>query len=863
MLGDMEEEFRELAEERGVRAARRWYWRQALRSAGPNLGRRRETHGPTRVGGGAMEGFGKDVRYALRAIARKPAFSAVITLTLALGIGANTVIFSAVNGMILNPFPFPDANRIVGVGTAYPRNGQDLGFFENASPAEFEDVRDQATSLEGVIAFDLGNRQIMGDGPPENVFTAFWWGDPLRTLGMDAHLGRGFTDEEVRIGAPAAMLTHRLWQQRFGADSSLVGSTIAVNGEPYTLVGVAPAGVLFYGADLWTVMPVAPSAYPRDRRQFQILGRVRRDAGLAAVDAELEAIARRTEASWGGEFPEYRGWRIEARTWTEINVASLRPAGLILTGAVGFLLLLVCTNVANMLLARAQSRRREIAVRTALGAGRGRLLRQLLTESVVLAAAGGLLGLGVAALGLTGVRAFLGSLGLPIPGEPRLDATVLAFTALVSLATGLLFGLAPALQAVRGSAGTTLRAEGGGATGSRSRQALQRVFVGVEVALAIVLLVGGGLLVSTLLQIRRVDPGFDADHLLTMRLTVPPQRYAPDETQAFFQELTRRVGALSGVRGAAAALQVPGAAFSRRNFTAEGALPRSDGPVPRALATIATNGYFDAVGIPILAGRGFADGDGPGGAPVAVLNESAARLLFPGEDPLGRRIRLGGPDEVESPWFQVVGVAADVRNRGLDLPPEAEVYALQEQFGQDANQLFLLVRTDGDPRALLPAVQDVVAGLDPEQPIYAIATARERYASGNAARRATAVFLGIFSAFALMLAAVGIYAVVSYAVTERTREIGLRLALGARAGEVRRLVVAQALLPVLIGASVGLGLAVLAGRGMAGLLYGVTGTDPATLGTVTALLLCVALVASWIPATRASRLDPLSALARP
>jgi predicted permease len=860
MLGDLEEEFHGILETDGRRSALRWYWRQALRSLGPNLARRRQLSVTFSRGGGGMDGMTRDLRYALRALLRRPLFSSVIAITLGLGIGANTVILSAVNGMILRPFPFPEPDRVVGVGTAYPRNGQDLGFFENASPAEFEDVRAQATSLEDVVAFDLGNRQIAGDGLPQNVFTAFWWGDPLKTIGMAPFLGRGFTAEEVRTGSPAAMLSHRLWRQRFGADSSMVGGIIAVNGEPHELVGIVPPGVLFYGADLWTVMPVSPSAYARERRQFEILGRVREGSTLAAVNGELETIARRTEATFASALPEYTGWRMEARTWTDISVATLRPAGLVLTGAVGFLLLLVCTNVANMLLSRAQGRRREMAVRTALGAGRGRLLRQLLTESTALALAGGALGLLLAVVGIRGVRALLATVGLPLPGEVRLDAPVLVFSVVVIVATGLLFGLAPALHASRARPGATLRSEGGGATGSRSRQALQRVFVAVEVALALVLLAGGGLLVNTLMRLNRVDPGFDAAHLLTMRLTVPREKYTSDEIQALFQDLSARVEELTGVRHAAAATQVPGVAFSRRNFTAEGTTLVSGAPVPRALATVATRGYFDAVGTPIVRGRGFTPQDGPGGAPVAVLNESAARLLFPGENALGRRIRSGGPDEEERPWFEVVGIAADVHNHGLDQPPEPEVYVAQEQIG-GGNQLFLLVRTEGEPGTVLPAIRDVVRAVDPEQPVYAIATAHERYAAANAPRRATAVALGVFSAFALLLAGVGIYAVVSYAVSERTREIGLRMALGAEAGRVRRLVVAQALLPVGVGIGAGLALAMLVGRGLSGLLYGISGTDPATLAIMTVLLFGVAVTASWLPARRASRLDPVRALA--
>lgn len=805
-----------------------------------------------------MEGFVKDLATGGRALVRRPLFSLAVVVTLALGIGANALIFTAVDGTVLRPFPFPEPDRIVGVGTGYPRIGQALRWFEHASPAEFRDIARASRTLEDVAAFDLGNRRIAGDGPPTNTFTAFWWGDALRTLGMRAWLGRGFSDAEIARGDAVAVLSHRLWAERFGADSTLVGRSVSVNDHPHTVVGVAPPGVTLYGADLWTTMPVAPEEFPRDRRQFQILARIAPGATLAAVNAELDEIAGRVTREHGAEFPEYDGWQVVARTWTDINVAGVRTQALVLLAAVGFLLLLVCTNVANMLLARARGRRQELAVRTALGAGRLRLVRQLLVESGVLAAVGGALGLLLAAVGARGIRSVIALAGLPLPGEVSLDGRVVAFTALVTGGAALLFGIVPAMHAVRASTAGTLRTEGAGLTPSRSRQRIQRAFVAVEVAVALVLLVGGGLLVNTLIRVSRVDPGFDADALLTMRLTVPPERYPGDAMQLFFQDLVDEVEGLSGVEAAAATLQYPGVAFSRRNFWPEGRVD-DEGTVPRALATLTTRGYFEAVGIPLLRGRGFTPADGPGSAPVAVLNESAARLLFPGEDPLGRRVQLDGPAP-EAPWFTVVGVVRDVRNVGLDTPPAPEVYASHEQAGRSSNQLFLVVRTAGEPYEALPRIRDTVRGLDPEQPVYSIATVRERFESGTGTQRALALFLGAFAAAALVLASVGIYAVVSHGVGERTREIGLRMALGARGRAIRGLVVTQALVPVAVGIVTGLVLGVLAARGLEGVLFEVSTTDPLTLAGVTLLLAGVAATAAWIPARRASRLDPVAAL---
>ena len=806
-----------------------------------------------------MEGLIRDLRYAVRGVARRPGFSIAVVLTLALGIGANALVFSAVDGTVLRPFPFPEPDRIVGVGTGYPRIGRDLRWIEHASPAEFEDFRTASRTLQDLVAFDLGNRQIAADGAPTNTFTAFWWGDALRMLEMPAWLGRGFSDDETATGQAVAVLSYRLWAERFGADSTLVGRTITVNDAPYSVVGVAPPGVLFYGADLWTPMPVGPEVFPRNRRQFQMVGRIAPGVTLDEVNAELDDLTDRVAAEHAAEFPEYEGWQAVARTWTDINVANVRTQAVVLMAAVGFLLLLVCTNVANMFLARAQSRRQELAVRTALGAGRMRLFRQLLGESVILASVGGAVGFGLAWFGAGGIRSVVALAGLPLPGEIAIDLRVAGFTLGATLLAALLFGLAPSMHAVRSAAAVTLRSGGAGLTPSRSRQRLQRGFVAIEVALSLVLLVGGGLLLNTLFKVSRVDPGFAADQLLTMRLTVPAERYPGDAMQLFFQDLVREVEGVPGVEAAAATLQYPGVAFSRFNFWPEGRPTADNEVVPRALATLTTRGYFDAVGIPLVSGRAFTVADGPGSAPVAILNQAAARMLFPDVDPLGRRVQLGGPDP-EAPWFTVIGVSADIQNIGLDVPTEPEVFASHEQSGQGSNQLFLVVRSAGDPYAVLPAIRETVRSIDADQPIYSIQTVRERLDSQYGTQRALALFLGGFAAVALILASVGIYAVVSHGVGERTREIGLRMALGAENHSILGLMVRDALWPVAVGVSVGLALAVVAARGMEQVLFGVTATDPVTLGAVTVLLVSVAVLAAWLPARRASRLDPVKAL---
>lgn len=860
-LGDLDEEFAERAA-LDAPDARRWYRRQVLTSVLPSLAhrlarwrRRREDSN----GEGIMGSWMTDVRLALRSVRRRLAFHSVIVLTLGLGIGAIATTFSVVYGLVLDPFPFPEPDRIVGVGTAYPRLGSDLGFFENLSPAEYVDIRDNVTTLEDVVAWDMGNRQIDTEGPPENVFSAFWWGDVLTTLQMDAWLGRGFSEDEIREGDAVVMLSHDFWIDRFGADSTMVGDAISVNGSPYTLVGIFPSGVDIYGTDLWMTMPVTPDVYPRNRRQFQVMGRVAPAASLRAVNTELAGIADRVEEAWVGEFDEYEGWSIQAMTWTEVNSMVFRTGVFVLMGAVTFVLLLVCANTANLLLARAQARRREMAVRTALGAGRGRLVSELLTESVALSLFGGVIGVGLSLAGVRGVNAFLAALGLNVAGTVEVNAPVLVFTAVVAVGSGILFGLVPALQASDAAIQGTLQAEAEGATASGSRQRLQRSLVGVQVALAFVLLAGGGLLVNSFVRVNAVETGFEPGNVLTMRLTLPREEYSGKAVPAFFRELTERVEAIPGVRRAAAGSQYPGVAFSFREilFDAVGADPGST--LPSTLATVVTAGYFEALGIPLLRGRTFTEDDVAGSPAVAILNEEAALRYLGTTDAVGRRLKLGdaGP---EAPWWEIVGVVGSTRNLGLDQDPFPEIFAVHDQVGGAQNQLFLTVRTEGEPLSYLPAVRATVLEMDADQPVYAIRTAEETYAQGIASMRAATLFLSIFAGFALILAGVGIYSVVSYTVSERTKEIGLRVALGADGGRVQRLVVGQALLPVLLGAGVGLLGAVAVGRGLERLLFGVGGSDPLTLGLVATLLVGVAALASWVPAFRAARLDPVESL---
>lgn len=856
LVGDLDEEFHEVQlPRRGAAAARRWYWKQVTGSVIPLLAARVRRRGRRGRRGDGMTGqLLQDLRYTARMLRKNAGFASMIMLTLALGIGANTIIYSAVDGLVLNPFPFPDGDELVAVGTQYPKlGGERINFIEHISPAEYVDLRETATSLERVVAWDMGNRQLSFGEITENVFTGFWWGNAFETLGIEPHVGRGMTWEETLTGERVAVLSHRLWANAFGADESLVGGSIMMNGNPYTVVGIMPEGTIMYGMDLWIPMGVDPSVFPRDRRQFQVVGRVAGGFSLGQVNAELETLARRTEQAWVGEFEEYEGWRMEADTWTGANVRTLKPAAFILLGAVGFVLLLVCANIASLLLARSTTRRREMAVRTAMGAGRNRLVRQVLTESLTLALLGGALGVGIAWFGVAALADVVAAIPF-VSGGVAMNQRVLAFTLAISAFAGVTFGVLPAFQSARGGVAGALKSDAGGSTSTGSRLRVQRVFVAVEVALALVLLVGGGLFVNSVIRLNRVDPGFAAEEVLTMRLTLPWEEYDGPAIAAFFRELEERTLALPGVESVGVGSQFPPVAFSYVRVAAEGRNDVNEGRLPVALSTLVSPGYFEALGIPVVRGRGFDDLDLEGTPMAGVLNEAAADLLFPGEEPVGRRI------VVEGDAIQVVGVVRNTLNRGIDEPPFPEIFANHRQVPGWANQLFLLVRTGIEPRSVLPAIREEIREMDADQPVYAIRTAGQALDQATASRRIAANVLSAFAAFALVLAAVGVFAVVSFSVSDRTREIGLRVALGAEGDQVRWLVVRQALVPVLFGALLGLAGSVALGKAVEGLLFGVRGTDTATLGSVFVILVATAALAGYLPATRASRLDPVRAL---
>lgn len=862
LIGDLDEEFYDhTLAERGPFKARMWYRLQVLRSLAPTLAQRARRYGETRrtgtLGAGLVQALLQDARFAIRGLWKSPGFTSIVVLTLALGIGANTIIYSVVDGLILNPFPFPDAETLIAVGTEYPKLGSDLRFVEHMSPSEYMDVRDQSRTLDRVVAWNMGNRQVSFGDVSENLFTGLWWGDGFETIGLPAHMGRGMTLEETLRGDPVAVLSHRIWETRFGADPGIVDNTIIMNGNPYTVVGIMPPRAVLNGMDLWIPMGVGPEVFPRQRRQWQVMARIRDGFTMSEVNAELEGISRRIEREYGAEMEEYEGWHMRALTWTDANVRTLKVAAYLLLGAVGFVLLIVCSNVASLVLARSAGRRREMAVRAAMGAGRGRLVRQVLTESVTLALIGGSLGLGVAYVG-TGAMADILSRQPFLAGTVELSTRVLLFSLFVSVSAGILFGLLPALQNSASHIHGTLKSEGAGATGSVRRLKLQRGLVVVEVALAVVLLIGGGLLISTVINLNSADTGFQPENVVSMRLTLPWEDYDGPAIGAFFQELEERVGAIPGVRAVGRGSQFPPISFSWERVAAEGSEVTDEGQLPLAMTTLASPGYFSALGIPLVRGRTFDDLDVEGSPLVTVINQAAQESLFSGQDPIGSRIRAGASED--DPWFEVVGVVGNTINDGIDRATAPELFANHRQVPDWSNQMFLLVRTEVPPMSVVPAVREAVRAMDSDQPLYRIQTLDDLLLQSTATRRIAAGVLSVFAAFALALAAVGIFAVVSFAVGERTREIGLRVALGARGSQVRALVVRQALAPVVLGGLLGLAGATALGTAMSSLLFDVSPTDPATLISVMAFFGLIALIASYVPALRASHLDPVEAL---
>jgi putative ABC transport system permease protein len=807
-----------------------------------------------------LEGLPGDARYAVRSLLRTPAFTAAAVLTLALGIGANTAIFSAVNAVLLRPLPFPDADRLVVIWTVNEQEGIDRDI---SSYPVFADLRQQSRTLAGLAAYSRAAAAITEGEEPEQVSGANVTGDFFPVLGRPAALGRVIGPADTEAGQhQVVVLSHDIWARHFGGDVSVIGRTARIGGIPREIIGVMPPGFDYPdGAGFW--MPLARTdamAGLMDGRGvywLSIIGRLAPGVPLSRANAELNAAMTRMVA----EYPETMapGTGAFAEPLRNTMVGEIRPALLLLLGAVGFVLLIACANMANLLLARGAARQKEMAVRSALGAGGGRLIRQVLTESVVLAVFGGAAGVLFALWGTAALVA-ASPADMPFFDSVRIDGVVLGATAFIALATGLLFGLAPALQARSAALSAVLRE--GGRSGAGDRLAKVRpLLIGVQVALALMLLIGAGLLMRSFAALQSVDPGFRTENVLSFRLTLPAARYeGAAQVDAFRSELAARVEAMPNVE----AMRGVNTLFLQRlpnmaPITVEGRAPVETGEQAASVTQdLVDTGFFAVMDVPIVQGRPFGTDDVRGGVPTVVVNETFVRRYFPGENPLGRRFTWGNPENEDAEWLTIIGVAADMRRAGLTAPVRPEAYRSTVQV--PSRTMEYLVATTSPPLNLVPELRSLLRQMDADLPLVQLRTVDGALADMLATRRFIMMLLGGFAAVALALAAVGIYGVLSFLVGQRTREMGVRMALGATRRDVLVLVLRDATKSVVPGLVAGVIGALLLTRLLSAQLFGVTATDPLTFAAVTSLLLGVALLASWLPAQRAANVPPSDTL---
>jgi len=800
-----------------------------------------------------MGTFWQDVRYGIRMLAKSPGFTAVAALTLALGIGANAAIFSLVHGLLFTGLPYREPDRLIQIWDTKPERGWN---HVSISYVNFRDWEARNRTFESMALYDGAAFNLTGTDEPVRLVGALATANLFSVLGRTPALGRAFLPEEDRPGAsPVAVLSHGLWQRRFAADPRILGRTITLDGEARTVVGVMPDDFYFpsEGTELWVPQRLDPAKASRGSRSYAAIGRLKPGVTLEQARADMAGIT----AQLAEEYPDdNKGWGVALSTrYEEMFGEDVRVIMIMLLLSVAFVLLIACANVANLLLARAASREREMAVRMALGGGRIRLLRQLLTESVLLAALGGIGGVFVAYWGIRGLL-LIAPPDVPHLSRIQLDPTVLAYTAVIALFTGVIFGLAPALHGTRLRLQEVLK-EGRGSSGGARHRALKSLVVS-EVALALVLLIGGGLMARSFVEQVKVKPGFRTDNLLTMRVSLPPLKYeTPPRQASFFRDALGRIAALPGVRAAAAVQTLPlGGSNSWRGVDIEGRPVADPGDRISIGYLIVTPDYFRAMDTPLLHGRFFTAQDAENSPRVAIVNETAARQYWPQDrSPVGRRIRFSSEEE---PWMTVVGVVRDVRHQSLSRPPRAELYLPHEQ--EPTRAMTLVAWTASDPLGLAPAVREAVWAVDRDQPVYSVMSMQQVLDERVDGQKATAQVMGTLSLLALVLASVGIYGVVAYMVSERTHEIGIRMALGARQRDVFRLVLRQGMRLVGIGLVIGLAAAVGVMRLLASILFGVTPTDPLTYASVTVFLLGVAAAASYLPARRAMRVDPMIAL---
>ena len=864
VIGDIDEEFSlhvEMATkanlERGMSPTEA---RQAaLRSFG-NVGTVRDAAYDVK-GGGMLETLLQDSRYALRGLIKQRMFTIVAVITLALGIGANTAIFSVVNELLLRPLPYSDAERLVMLWEVTPE-----GRHQNTtSRANFRAWREQSTTFEGMAAFSDQRLNLTGAGEPEEVSVQLATPELFNVLGVEPIVGRRLSQDDGRPDAPAvAVLSYNFWQRRFGGDRQLVGKPITLNGTTFTVIGVMPPGFQWHikqrsgtarPAEIWSVLDMPTEGAGSRGRFLSVVARLKRGVSFPQAEAEMKTIASRLAL----DAPRFNtGYGTEIIPLRDQFVGNVRLALWIILGAVGFVLLIACANVANLLLARAAAREREIAVRAALGAGRWRIVRQLLTESLLLATFGSLLGLVLAWWGMKALVA-ISPRDLINLQHVGLNFTVLGWTIAISLVTGTVFGLAPALEATRLNLNRALK-EGKGSEGQNPRnRRLRSALVIAEIALALVLLASAGLLVKSFGRLQKIDRGFVADNVLTMVVRLPEAKYNDDpQIVSFFRHAMERIRVLPGVSSVGMVNYLPlyGGLGSATGFTIEGKPAPPPGQEPSTNVRVADSGYFSSMGIPLLRGRNFTEVENSEVRHVVLISEAMARQHFRGEDPIGKRISV---EMFEKPVpTEIVGIVGDVRYDSLVDQPEPTVYFPHPELTYPF--MTLVISTNADASGVAPAVQRELHEIDPDQPVSDVRTMNQVMADTMARARFNTLLLTLFAGLATLLAAVGIFGVMNYSLTLRTREIGLRMALGAQHREVLMLMLRQGLRLTLVGTAIGLAGALALTRLMSSLLFGVDTADPATFAIIVLLLIVVSVVACYLPALRATRIDPLIAL---
>ena len=820
-----------------------------------------------------MEALLQDIRYGVRMLMKRAGVTSVAIIALALGIGANSAIFSVVNSVLLRSLPYENPDQLMLVKeTNLPRGEADIG----ASTPDFREWRDRNQVFERMAAYSTMSFNISGGGEPERIRGVITSTELFKLLGASPAQGRSFLAEEEQFGNHhVVILSYGLWQRRFGGDPNLVGQPITLNGEKFNVIGIMPASFQFPDRNvaLWTPLAFAPGDENNTRGNYwlNVIARLKPGVTKAQAQSDMTSIAEQLER----EFKENGGMGASVVSLRENTVGNVETALFILLAAVAFVLLIACANVANLLLARAASRQKEIAIRTSLGANRSRIVRQLLTESLLLALAGGTLGLLLALWGVD-LLISLSPEDLPRLNEIKIDGGVFIFTLALSLLTSLVFGLVPALQTSRPDLNESLKEGARGSTSGISSRRVRSLLVVAEVAIALVVLICAGLMINSFIRLRNVNPGFRADNILSLQISLPESKY-PDShlerSSAFFQQLTEQVKALPGVQSTAVSSSLPLSDSGwGKLFTVEGRpYPTSLDEVPLIQYRQLSNDYFQTMGIPLVKGRFFNDQDTSESALVAVINETLAGRFFADEDPIGKRIFMGAPEELiphgllppgfRFQRFTVIGIASDVKHDGLDQPIKPEVYTLHAQGKIDRTRtMFLAVRTNSDPLNFVAAVRSQVLNIDKDQPIANITTMEKRLSDSFSQQRFTTLLLGLFALVALILAAVGIYGVMSYSVTQRTHEIGIRMALGAQNSDVLKMVVSQGLKLTAAGVGIGLLVAFALTRLMEGLLFGVSAADPMTFAMISLILAGVALGASFVPARRATKVDPMIAL---